>query len=160
MAVGDLGKGITIEFQGEIYTVVDYSHVFKGRGKATAQTKLKSLRTGRVVQHNFSESDNFKLVRLEEKQIKFLYRTGSDFHFMDNESSKKLLNTLLKLKAATDSTAESSINRQLDEAIELVQGSIRNGDNSSEMSNKILYLIGNIFDQLPSIVALIKLLSG
>ena len=79
---------------------------------------------------------------------------------MNNEFSKKLLNTLLKLKAATDGTAESSINRQLDEAIELVQRSIRNGANSSEMSNKILYLIGNIFDQLPSIVALIKLLSG
>ena len=78
----------------------------------------------------------------------------------NDESSKKLLDILLKLKTATDGTAESSINQQLDEAIELVQQSIKNGDNSSEMASKILVLIGNILDQLPSIVALIKLLSG
>lgn len=79
---------------------------------------------------------------------------------MDIGLLKKLLDTLLKLKTATGDAAESSINRQLDEAIELVRQSIKNGDNSSEIANKILVLIGNILDQLPSIVALIKLFSG
>ena len=86
MAVSDLGKGKTIEFQGELYTIVDYAHTFKGRGKATASTKLKHLMSGKVIPKTFSESDKFELVRLEERKIKYLYRSGEEFHFMDNET--------------------------------------------------------------------------
>lgn len=86
MAVSDLGKGLTIEYNGELYTIVDYSHVFKGRGKATAQTKLKNVVTGKVIPKNFSDSDVFKPIRLEEKHIKYLYSSGDEYHFMDNET--------------------------------------------------------------------------
>jgi elongation factor P len=90
MAVSDLGKGVTIEFKGELFTVVEYSHTFKGRGKATVQTKLKNVVNGKVIPHNFSESDDFKLIRLEEKWIKYLYSTGGEYHFMDNQTFEQL----------------------------------------------------------------------
>jgi len=86
MAVSDLGKGVTIEFNGELYSVVDYSHTFKGRGKATAATKLKNLMTGKVIPKTFTESDRFEVVRLEERKIKFLYQSGDEYVFMDNET--------------------------------------------------------------------------
>ena len=86
MAVGDLNKGATIEFNGELYTVVDYSHTFKGRGKATAATKLKHLLTGKVISKTFSDSDRFERVRLEERKIKYLYQSGDEYIFMDNET--------------------------------------------------------------------------
>lgn len=86
MGVNDLRRGTTIEYQGELYAVVDYSHMFKGRGKAVAQTKLKNLRTGRVISQTLTDADSFKVVRLQERQLQFLYRSGEDYHFMDKET--------------------------------------------------------------------------
>lgn len=86
MGVSDLSKGTTIEYQGELYTVVDYSHVFKGRGRAVAQTKLKHLLTGKVISETLSDADDFRLAFLEERLLKYLYSDGERHHFMDNET--------------------------------------------------------------------------
>jgi len=86
MGVSDLRRGATIEYQGELYTVVDYSHMFKGRGKAVAQTKLKHLLTGRVIPQTLTDADDFKVVRLEERPLRYLYSSGGSFHFMDSET--------------------------------------------------------------------------
>jgi len=86
MGVSDLRRGATIEYQGELYTVVDYSHMFKGRGKAVAQTKLKHLVTGRVISQTFTDADDVKVVRLEERPLRYLYTSGDHHHFMDNET--------------------------------------------------------------------------
>ncbi len=86
MGVNDLRRGATIEYQSELYTVADYSHMFKGRGKAVAQTKLKNLRTGRVISRTLTDADSFKIVRLQERPLQFLYSSGGDDHFMDKET--------------------------------------------------------------------------
>ncbi len=86
MGVSDLSRGVTIEYQGELYTVVDYSHMFKGRGKAVAQTKLKHLLTGRVISQTLTDADNFQVVRLDERPLQYLYHDGSSYHFMDKET--------------------------------------------------------------------------
>lgn len=86
MGVSDLRRGATIEYQGQLYTVVDYSHMFKGRGKAVAQTKLKHLITGRVISQTFTDADDVKVVRLEERPLSYLYSSGDHYYFMDNET--------------------------------------------------------------------------
>ncbi|MBI1729863.1 elongation factor P [Candidatus Acetothermia bacterium] len=86
MGVNDISKGVTIQYEGELYTVVDYAHMFKGRGKAVAQTKLKHLQTGRVIPRTITETDDFKVVRMEEREIKYLYGSGDEYVFMENES--------------------------------------------------------------------------
>ena len=86
MGVSDLRQGATIEYQGELYTVVEYTHMFKGRGKAVAQTKLKNLRTGRVISQTLTDADNFKVVRLDERPLQYLYSAGGEYHFMDKET--------------------------------------------------------------------------
>jgi len=86
MGVSDLSRGVTIEYQGELYTVVDYTHMFKGRGKAVAQTRLKHLLTGRVISQTLTDADDFKVVRLEERPLRYLYSSGDHYHFMDHET--------------------------------------------------------------------------
>jgi elongation factor P len=86
MGVSDLRPGATIEYQGELYTVVEYTHMFKGRGKAVAQTKLKNLRTGRVISQTLTDADPFKVVRLDERPLQYLYSAGGEYHFMDKET--------------------------------------------------------------------------
>jgi len=82
MGVSDLRQGATIEYQGELYTVVEYTHMFKGRGRAVAQTKLKNLRTGRVVSQTLTDADAFRVVRLDERPLQYL----CEYHFMDKET--------------------------------------------------------------------------
>ncbi len=84
--MSDLRQGATIEYQGELYTVVEYTHMFKGRGKAVAQTKLKNLRTGRVVSQTLTDADAFRIVRLDERPLQYLYHAGGEYHFMDKET--------------------------------------------------------------------------
>ena len=78
---------------------------------------------------------------------------------MFNEPLTKVLETLLKLKASMHDVANTSANEQLDEAIQLVQQCIENGSADDEVANRVILLIGKVVEKLPSIAALIRLLS-
>jgi elongation factor P len=82
----DLRKGVTFELDGDLYRVLDYQHSYIGRGSANVRTKLRNLRTGRVVDRNFGASERFEDVRLELRQVQFLYRDGELYYFMDTET--------------------------------------------------------------------------
>lgn len=86
MGVNELGRGQTIEWQGELYFIEAYSHMKKAKGRPVAQTKLRHLASGRVLFHNFTGAEPLKIVRLEERLLQFLYRAGEQFHFMDRQS--------------------------------------------------------------------------
>jgi elongation factor P len=82
----DLRKGVTFELDGELYRVVEYQHSYIGRGSANVRTKLRNLRTGRTIDRTFSASEKFQEVRLELRQVQFLYRDGDLYYFMDTET--------------------------------------------------------------------------
>lgn len=86
MGVNELGRGKTIEWQGELYLIEAYSHMKKAKGRPVAQTKLRHLASGRVLLHNFTGSEQVKIVRLDERLLQFLYRAGEQFNFIDQES--------------------------------------------------------------------------
>jgi elongation factor P len=90
MGVSDLGRGLTIEWEGELYLVEEYSHMKKAQRRPVAQTKLRHLKTGRILIQNFTDTDPFKIIRLEERPLQFLYRTGDLFYFMDRETYDQL----------------------------------------------------------------------
>lgn len=82
----DLRKGITFEMDGNLYRVLDYRHSYIGRGSANVRTKLRNLRTGRNLDRTFPAGDKFQEVRLELRQVQFLYQDGSLYYFMDTET--------------------------------------------------------------------------
>ncbi|MCL5266048.1 MAG: elongation factor P [Chloroflexi bacterium] len=83
---GELKKGLTIELDGELYSVVDYTHNKTGRGGAVVRLKLRSLVQGYTVEKTFPASEKFRRVYLEHRKVQYLYRDDDTFNFMDVEN--------------------------------------------------------------------------
>ena len=90
ITAGDFRKGVTIEWEGGVWTIVDFQHVKPGKGGAFVRTKLKDIKTGRVVDYTFNAGTKFDSVRLESKKMQYLYNDGSDYYFMDNDTFEQI----------------------------------------------------------------------
>jgi elongation factor P len=88
--VNELRVGVTFTMNDELYKVLEYTHHKPGRGKATIRTKLRNLRTGATIQHNFISSDRVEEIRIDRVEVQYLYNDGDLYHFMDNESYEQL----------------------------------------------------------------------
>jgi elongation factor P len=84
--VSDLRRGIGIELDNKIYSVIEFQHIKVGRGGAQARLKLRDLRSGAIFDRTFSASEKFRRIRIDRKPVTYLYVDGDTFHFMDRES--------------------------------------------------------------------------
>lgn len=84
--VNDLRKGVTFEYDNQLYKVVDYHHNKTGRGNATIRVKARNLRTYSNIEMTFNSGERIQDVRLEYHNVQFLYTDGDLFHFMDMET--------------------------------------------------------------------------
>jgi elongation factor P len=82
----DFKKGLKIEYKGEPYEIIDFQHVKMQQRAPIVRTKMKNLKTGRVLEENFLAGEKFEKPQLEEKQMQFLYSQGDSYVFMDMES--------------------------------------------------------------------------
>jgi len=85
-STSDFKPGLTIRMDGDLWTVVEFQHVNPGNWRAFVRTKLKSLRTGKVVETRFRAGEALDVVRMETKNFQYLYHDGSGFVFMDKET--------------------------------------------------------------------------
>ncbi len=83
ISVGDLRRGIAIELNGQICSVLDFQHIKMGRGGAQVRLKLRDLRTGAIFDRTFPASERFSRIRVDRHPVQFLYRDGDRYHFMD-----------------------------------------------------------------------------
>ena len=90
ISAGEFRNGVTFEMDGKVMTVVEFQHVKPGKGGAFVRTKLKDIKTGRVVDYTFNSGTKFDSVRLETKKMQYLYNDGSDFYFMDNDTYEQM----------------------------------------------------------------------
>lgn len=79
-----------IEYNGKLCTIVEFQHVKPGKGGAFVRTKLRDIKTGRVVDYTFNSGTKFDQVRLETKKMQYLYNDGVDFNFMDNGTFEQI----------------------------------------------------------------------
>lgn len=86
MDVNDVSRGMTIDYEGELYSVVESTHMVRGRGRAIAQIKLKHLLTGKVISRRLTDADEVERAHLEERPLRYLYRAQGRYHLMDIES--------------------------------------------------------------------------
>ena len=85
-ALNNLRNGLVIRLDDVIYTIVGCQHVKPGKGNAFARTKLKRVADGAVIDRTFRASDTVETVRLEEREMQYMYRDGNLLYFMDNET--------------------------------------------------------------------------
>ena len=89
---GDLRKGVTIEYDGKIFTVVDFLHVKPGKGAAFVRTTLKNVIDGKVLQITFNPTEKFENAIIETKKMTYSYNDGELYYFMDEEYNMEPLN--------------------------------------------------------------------
>ena len=88
--MADIRNGMIIEFKDDLYEVVEFLHVKPGKGPAFLRSKLKNIRTERVLENTFRESDTFNEVRIERTKKEYLYREGDFFVLMDSENYEQM----------------------------------------------------------------------
>jgi elongation factor P len=83
-------NGNHIEVEGTIFKILEFQHVKPGKGGAFVRTKLRRASDGAVIDRTFRAGEKFRSVRTEVRRMQFLYRDGSDAHFMDSETYEQL----------------------------------------------------------------------
>jgi len=78
----DFRNGLCIEFNGDLYTIVEFQHVKPGKGGAFVRTKLKNLKTGKVLPNTFNAGVKINIARVERRPYQYLYKDESGYHFM------------------------------------------------------------------------------
>ena len=89
MAVTDTSrfyKGLKIEFEGEIWEVLEYHHSKVAQRSPVVKTKLRNIITGSVQERNFRSGETFNLPDVERKRMRFHYKDEIGYHFMDSET--------------------------------------------------------------------------
>ena len=83
ISTNDLKNGITIEYEGNIYVVMETQHVKPGKGAAIVKAKLKNLRTGAIFEQTFNAGVKVATARIEKKPMQYLYSMNDVYYFMD-----------------------------------------------------------------------------
>jgi elongation factor P len=86
LSITDLKTGTAIVYENDPCIVINYQHSKSGRSGAVMRTKLRNLRTGSLFDITFKGSDKFDEAVLERRPCQFLYKEGSNYAFMDNNS--------------------------------------------------------------------------
>ena len=83
-------NGMHVELDGQVWRIVEFQHVKPGKGGAFVRTKLKSIGTGAVVDKTFRAGEKMPRIRTETKNVQYLYDSGDDVVFMDEETYEQL----------------------------------------------------------------------
>jgi elongation factor P len=90
ISTNDLKNGMALDLPEGLVTVVEFQHVKPGKGGAFVRTKLKNVRNGAVLDRTFRADEKVKTAVIDKREMQFLYREGTDYVFMDNETYDQL----------------------------------------------------------------------
>jgi elongation factor P len=86
ISTGDLRKGIIIEMDNQLFSIMDYQHQKIGRGSAQVRMRLRNVRTGSISDTTVQAGSKFPRVRLDQRSMSFLYAEENTYYFMDQET--------------------------------------------------------------------------
>jgi elongation factor P len=89
-STSDFRPGLVIKYNNDLWTVVEFQHVNPGNWRAFVRTKLKNVKSGKVIENRFRAGEAIEIIKIERKEFQFLYRDGSGYVFMDKESYEQL----------------------------------------------------------------------
>ena len=90
ISTSDFKNGLTIEFEGKVFQIMDFQHVKPGKGGAFVRSRLKNLQTGATFDKTWRAGEGMEQAMVERKNVEFLYRDNDTFHFMDMESYEQM----------------------------------------------------------------------
>ena len=90
ISVNDFRTGLTVELDGMAWQVIDFQHVKPGKGAAFVRSKLKNVKTGTIVERTFRAGEKIPRARLEKREMQYLYYSGDEYVFMDNQSFEQV----------------------------------------------------------------------
>lgn len=88
LSINDLQSGTCVVYENTPYEVMETRHLHVGRGGSSIQTKLKNLKTGRVLARNFKPADVFKEANMEKRKVKYLYKHRNEYWFSEETNLK------------------------------------------------------------------------
>ncbi|HSM34164.1 MAG TPA: elongation factor P, partial [Anaerolineae bacterium] len=106
ISTGDLRKGIAIELDGDLWQILDFHHIKMGRGSAQIRIKLRNIKRGQTVERTFQAGEKWPRAVLDKRPVQFLYRDGTEYHFMENESYEQFHLSGEQLGEVTDYLVE------------------------------------------------------
>lgn len=101
ISTNDFKNGITIVYDGQLWDIIEFQFVKPGKGTAFVRSKLKSLKSGQVLEPTFDSKERVEQAIIEKAEWEYLYRDGENYVFMDTTSfeqhhvNKKLVESLL-----------------------------------------------------------------
>jgi len=108
ISANNLRPGVVFLMDDELYTVVEYSYVKPGKGIAYAKTKLRRLSDGNMVDRTFRSEEKIEDVRLEQRNMQYLYKDGELLYFMDDETYEQHPINIQQLGDTIDFLAEEA----------------------------------------------------
>jgi elongation factor P len=82
----DLKNGITLNIDGQLWSVIEFQHVKPGKGGAFVRTKLKNVLSGKVVDKTFNAGVKVDVANVDKREMQYSYSDGGDYVFMDTET--------------------------------------------------------------------------
>jgi elongation factor P len=104
----DLKNGMTLNLDGQLWTVVEFQHVKPGKGPAFVRTKMKQVLTGKVVEKTFNAGIKVDVAILEKRDMQYLYKDGDDYMFMDSTSFDQIAISKFTVGDAVDYMLENA----------------------------------------------------
>ncbi|PKP19213.1 MAG: elongation factor P [Bacteroidetes bacterium HGW-Bacteroidetes-21] len=86
----DFRNGLCLEYNGDLYRLVEFQHVKPGKGGAFVRTKLKNIKTGRVIENTFNSGVKIDVARVENRPYQYLYKDDLGYNFMHNETFEQI----------------------------------------------------------------------
>jgi elongation factor P len=86
----DFKNGLCLQFNNDLFTIVEFQHVKPGKGGAFVRTKLKSLTNGKVIENTFNAGVKVDTARIEKRAFQFLYKDEMGYNFMDNSNFEQI----------------------------------------------------------------------
>ncbi len=86
----DFKNGMSIKYDGHIYTILEFMHVKPGKGGAFVRTKLRDLRTGTVIDYTFNAAEKVERATIDKVKMQYLYDSGTALVFMDNDTYEQV----------------------------------------------------------------------
>ncbi len=117
ITTNDLRNGMTLDLDGNLFSVVEFQHVKPGKGHAFVRTTLKNSRTGAVLDRTFRAGEKVERATIDKREMQLLYREGANLVFMDNESYEQMTVPPEVLGTAAQFLVEGSV------AVMLMHGS-------------------------------------
>ena len=89
-STADFKNGMCIEYNNGLYSIVEFQHVKPGKGPAFVRTKLKNIKTGKVIDNTFTAGHKVTTARIERREYQFIYKDDMGYHFMDSNTFEQV----------------------------------------------------------------------